>query len=196
MHPNGISFLRFEYPSALPDRRSPAIARHRRAADAGARLRRLACSTSSSSSRPDGDVRIVEVNGRMASQFAPLVKAVHGVSTYELQLGSGHRRHARPAAGPHRPGGVELPASHLRRRGRAVGARPDRGHPRGSATPMSRSWCVPASGCRRTTTTPPATGSRWSRWRPPIVTPCCRRFDEAAEMLQFELEPVTASVGR
>jgi hypothetical protein len=26
------------------------------------------------------------VNGRMASQFAPLVAAVHGVSTYELQL--------------------------------------------------------------------------------------------------------------
>src|SRR5262249_35999868 len=26
------------------------------------------------------------VNGRMASQFGPLVKAVHGVSTYEVQL--------------------------------------------------------------------------------------------------------------
>ena len=34
----------------------------------------------------DGRPRIVEVNGRMASQFAPLVRAVHGVSTYELQL--------------------------------------------------------------------------------------------------------------
>ena len=36
--------------------------------------------------RPDGTITIVEVNGRMASQFAPLVKAVHGVSSYELQL--------------------------------------------------------------------------------------------------------------
>jgi biotin carboxylase len=34
----------------------------------------------------DGRLTIVEVNGRMASQFAPLVRAVHGVSTYELQL--------------------------------------------------------------------------------------------------------------
>src|SRR5436853_6106633 len=34
----------------------------------------------------DGRITIVEVNGRMASQFAPLVRAVHGVSTYELQL--------------------------------------------------------------------------------------------------------------
>ena len=36
--------------------------------------------------RPDGRPAIVEVNGRMASQFAPLVQAVHGVSTYEIQL--------------------------------------------------------------------------------------------------------------
>ena len=36
--------------------------------------------------RDDGSMSIVEVNGRMASQFAPLVRAVHGVSSYELQL--------------------------------------------------------------------------------------------------------------
>jgi hypothetical protein len=35
---------------------------------------------------PDGRPKIVEVNGRMASQFAPLVQAVHGVSSYEIQL--------------------------------------------------------------------------------------------------------------
>jgi acetyl/propionyl-CoA carboxylase alpha subunit len=35
---------------------------------------------------PDGRMWIVEVNGRMASQFAPLVQAVHGVSTYEIGL--------------------------------------------------------------------------------------------------------------
>ena len=34
----------------------------------------------------DGTAKIVEVNGRMASQFAPLVRAVHGTSTYRLQL--------------------------------------------------------------------------------------------------------------
>src|SRR6184192_1950219 len=35
---------------------------------------------------PDGAVSIVEVNARMASQFAPLVLAVHGTSSYELGL--------------------------------------------------------------------------------------------------------------
>ena len=50
--------------------------------------------------RPDGSIAIVEVNGRMASQFAPLVKAVHGVSSYELQL--------ELAAG----GAPELPPAH------------------------------------------------------------------------------------
>ena len=49
--------------------------------------------------RPDGTVTIVEVNGRMASQFAPLVKAVHGVSSYELQLELSSGRDAGAAAG-------------------------------------------------------------------------------------------------
>ena len=34
----------------------------------------------------DDRPRIVEVNGRIASQFGPLVRAVHGVSSYELAL--------------------------------------------------------------------------------------------------------------
>ena len=34
----------------------------------------------------DGTAKIVEVNGRMASQFAPLVRAVHGMSSYRIQL--------------------------------------------------------------------------------------------------------------
>jgi hypothetical protein len=51
-----------------------------------------------------GAVRIVEVNGRMASQFAPLVRAVHGVSTYELalELAAG----GTPALPPAQPGMV------------------------------------------------------------------------------------------
>ena len=54
--------------------------------------------------QPDGSLRIVEVNGRMASQFAPLVRAVHGVSTYELgmELAAG----GRPTLPPRRPGVV------------------------------------------------------------------------------------------
>jgi hypothetical protein len=85
MHPNGISFLRFEYPSRLPE--GP----QRTMADVAARLMPALGFDQSLFNieffvRPDGRVTIVEVNGRMASQFAPLVQAVHGVSSYELQL--------------------------------------------------------------------------------------------------------------
>jgi biotin carboxylase len=85
MHPNGISFLRFEYPSRLPEEPQRAMA------DIAARLMPALGFGDSTFNieffvRPDGRPMIVEVNGRMASQFAPLVAAVHGVSTYELQL--------------------------------------------------------------------------------------------------------------
>ena len=85
MHPNAISFLRFEYPSALGSEVQASMARV---------AERLMPALGFDRSlfnieffvRPDGSITIVEVNGRMASQFAPLVKAVHGVSSYELQL--------------------------------------------------------------------------------------------------------------
>jgi biotin carboxylase len=85
MHPNDISFLRFEYPSRLPEGPQRAMA------DVAERLMPALGFDQSLFNieffvRPDGRVTIVEVNGRMASQFAPLVHAVHGVSTYELQL--------------------------------------------------------------------------------------------------------------
>jgi hypothetical protein len=85
MHPNGISFLRFEYPSALS-----ADVQKRMAGVAARLMPALGFDESLFNIeffvRPDGSITIVEVNGRMASQFAPLVKAVHGVSSYELQL--------------------------------------------------------------------------------------------------------------
>jgi len=85
LHPNSISFLRFEYPSALPDETQA------RMADVAARLMPGLGFDGSLFNieffvAADGSLSIVEVNGRMASQFAPLVKAVHGVSSYELQL--------------------------------------------------------------------------------------------------------------
>ena len=85
MHPNGISFLRFEYPSALGPEVQASMARV-----ASRLMPALGFDRSLFNIeffvRPDGSITIVEVNGRMASQFAPLVKAVHGVSSYELQL--------------------------------------------------------------------------------------------------------------
>jgi hypothetical protein len=85
MHPNGISFLRFEYPSRLPEGPRQAMA------EVAARLMPALGFDQSLFNieffvRPDGGLAIVEVNGRMASQFAPLVQAVHGVSSYEIQL--------------------------------------------------------------------------------------------------------------
>jgi biotin carboxylase len=85
LHENDISFLRFEYPTTLPD------AAQRRMAEIASRLMPALGFDQSIFNieffvGADGRPRIVEVNGRMASQFAPLVRAVHGVSTYELQL--------------------------------------------------------------------------------------------------------------
>lgn len=85
LHPNGISFVRFDYPSTLP-------------ADVTERLGEIAAALMPALSfddslfnieffvDDDGGARIVEVNGRMASQFAPLVRSVHGTSTYRIQL--------------------------------------------------------------------------------------------------------------
>jgi biotin carboxylase len=85
LHPNGISFVRFDYPSALP----PEVTR-RLCEIAEVLMPALGFDDSLFNIeffvQPDGTAKIVEVNGRMASQFAPLVRAVHGVSTYRIQL--------------------------------------------------------------------------------------------------------------
>jgi biotin carboxylase len=111
VHPNAISFLRFEYPSSLPDRDCETMA--------GVAERLMPALGFDDGVfnieffvDDAGAVRIVEVNGRMASQFAPLVRAVHGVSTYELalELASG----GTPSLPPAQPGMVA--ASFLVRR--------------------------------------------------------------------------------
>jgi biotin carboxylase len=85
MHENGISFLRFDYPTTQPpelQRRMAEIAeRFMRAIEFDGSLFNMEFFVG-----PRGDLKIIEVNGRMASQFGPLVKAVHGLSTYEVQL--------------------------------------------------------------------------------------------------------------
>ena len=103
LHPNGISFMRFEYPSIVP-----AVA-ERSMADVAARVMPALGFDQGLFNIEffvrDGDaVTIVEVNGRMASQFTPLVRAVHGVSTYELgmELATG----SRPTLPPRRAGVV------------------------------------------------------------------------------------------
>ena len=85
LHPNRISFLRFDYPSTLPGPVQEAMA------GVAARLMPALGFDDSLFNieffvGAGGRITIVEVNGRLASQFAPLVQAVHGVSSYELGL--------------------------------------------------------------------------------------------------------------
>ncbi len=85
LHANGISFVRFDYPSALPSSVSDHLCEI-----AGVLMPALGFDGSLFNIeffvQADGTAKIVEVNGRMASQFAPLVRAVHGISTYRVQL--------------------------------------------------------------------------------------------------------------
>jgi biotin carboxylase len=82
MYPGTISFERFEYPSALDDERQAELAELAERLvlahgldDAFFNLELFV--------PPTGPVGIIELNGRLASQFAPLVLALHGRSTYD-----------------------------------------------------------------------------------------------------------------
>jgi biotin carboxylase len=85
LHPNGISFIRFDYPSRLPpgvfDRLCEIAEVLMPALGFDGSLFNIELFV-----QPDGTAKIVEVNGRMASQFAPLLRAVHGISSYRIQL--------------------------------------------------------------------------------------------------------------
>ena len=192
MHPNGISFLRFEYPTALPEwavtRIDDIAGRLMPALDFDDSVFNIEFFVS-----PEGDVRIVEVNGRMASQFAPLVKAVHGVSTYELQLAlvTGGAPELPPAR-------TDLVASSFVLRTYAdaiVRSVPDPtmvterfGHAHVEVLVRPGQWLSENdddTASHRLAVVALAAPDRDA---------VCRRFDEAAALLPFEFEPVTASV--
>jgi hypothetical protein len=82
MYPGTSSFERFEYPSRLTDERLAELA-----SVAERLLPALGFDGGFFNVEffvPDsGATKVTEVNGRIASQFAPLVRAVHGRSTYE-----------------------------------------------------------------------------------------------------------------
>ncbi|MEX2211407.1 MAG: hypothetical protein WD689_06560 [Gaiellaceae bacterium] len=105
MYPGTWSFERFEYPSRLPPPRWEEM--HGIAArllpalgfDGGFfNVEYFVPKT--------GPVRVTEVNGRIASQFAPLVRALHGRSTYDalFELACGDD----PRWAPGRPDGVAI----------------------------------------------------------------------------------------
>ncbi|MDQ3867529.1 MAG: ATP-grasp domain-containing protein, partial [Actinomycetota bacterium] len=103
MYPGTISFERFEYPTRLSDERQAELA---------ALAERLVLAHGLDDAFfnieffvPDeGPAEIIEVNGRLASQFAPLVQRLHGRSTYDalFDLACG----ADPAWPSTRPDGV------------------------------------------------------------------------------------------
>jgi len=104
-YPGTFSFESFEYPSALPRERleelSDISSRVLPALGFEAGFFNVEFFVSE-----DGPAQIIEVNGRIASQFAPLVQSVHGRSTYDalfrLALGED------PAWGPCEPDGVAV----------------------------------------------------------------------------------------
>jgi hypothetical protein len=81
-YPGTDSFERFEYPSRLPEERqaelSGVAARVLRELDFDGGFFNVEFFVPET-----GPARIIEVNGRIASQFAPLVQGLHGRSTYE-----------------------------------------------------------------------------------------------------------------
>ena len=89
-YPGTLSFERFEYPSALSEDRQTELS-----GVAGRLLPALKFEGGFFNVEffvPDkGPAQIIEVNGRIASQFAPLVQGLHGRSTYDalFELASG-----------------------------------------------------------------------------------------------------------
>lgn len=105
MYPGTGSFERFEYPSRLPEERLAEL--H----DVAARLLPALGFEGGFFNveffvPAEGPARFTEVNGRIASQFAPLVRALEGRSTYDglFVLACG----GDPAWEPRRPEGVAI----------------------------------------------------------------------------------------
>jgi ATP-grasp domain len=102
-YPGTFSFERFEYPSALPLERQAELS------DVAARVL-LAHGFSDGFFNVEffvperGPAQIIEVNGRIASQFAPLVQGLHGRSTYDALFQLAHGDDPEWEVG--RPGGV------------------------------------------------------------------------------------------
>jgi hypothetical protein len=93
MYAGTNSFERFEYPSAL------GMERQEELADGGFFNMEFVVPA-------EGPATLIEVNGRIASQFAPMMQAVHGRSTYDalLALACG----TDPKWRPGRPDGVAV----------------------------------------------------------------------------------------
>jgi biotin carboxylase len=192
MHENGISFNRFEYPSTLPEGPQQAMA------DVAARLMPAIGFDQSIFNieffvDADGGVSVVEVNGRMSSQFAPLVRAVHGMSSYEMQmeLSAG----GSPSLPPRREGVVA--ASFLLRtfEDAVVRSIPDAA-PLLEAFPGAQVEILVREGQRLSENDDDVLSHRLAviALSGPDRQALVERYDEAVSLLPFELSPVRVGV--
>jgi hypothetical protein len=115
--PGRSSFQRFEYPSEIP-----AGVQDRMARIAERCIERIGLDQTFFNVeffyRPEDDsVHVIEINGRMSSQFAPLYRMVDGIDTYRMQLdlALGRNPDGRGTWAPGRSRGVVAASFVLRR---------------------------------------------------------------------------------
>jgi ATP-grasp domain len=84
MFPNTLSFQRFEYPSALPAAVQDRMAAVARAVMGGIGFHHGLFNIEMMYDATSDSIRIIEINPRMASQFADLYEKVDGTNTYEV----------------------------------------------------------------------------------------------------------------
>jgi len=84
--PGSLSFERFEYPSRLPAGVQERMARLAERCIRAVGLDRTFFNIEFFYREEDETIRVIEINGRMSSQFAPLYRMVDGIDTYAMQL--------------------------------------------------------------------------------------------------------------
>lgn len=91
MFPGTLAFSRFEYPSALPERVQERMADIARRLMSGLGFDNGLFNIEMMYDASEDRIGIIEINPRMASQFADLYEKVDGTNTYEvlLDLGAG-----------------------------------------------------------------------------------------------------------
>jgi ATP-grasp domain len=105
--PGTLSFERFEYPSRLPARVHERMARAAESCIRHLGLDGTFFDIEFFYREEDDSIWIIEINGRMSSQFAPLYRMIDGIDMYAMQL--------RMALGKY-PGGREVWDPHRDRR--------------------------------------------------------------------------------
>ena len=84
--PGTLSFERFEYPSRLPPGVQERMARIAERVVRHIGLDRTFFNIEFFYRQEDNSIWIIEINGRMASQFAPLYRMLDGIDLYAMQL--------------------------------------------------------------------------------------------------------------